>query len=223
MSESSSAEENGKILPGYYQALLDRFGPQGWWPGESPFEVIVGTILTQNTNWKNVEKTISRLKKEGLLVPDKLSATDPDVLSEYLRPVGYFRVKTERLLNVLLFFRKRYGFDIDRAAGTDTSRLRGELLDIHGIGPETADSILLYALDRPVFVVDAYTRRVLTRHRLIDEEADYGEIQRLFTTCLPEDVSLFNEYHALLVRVGKEFCRTIPRCDSCPLKPFLNE
>jgi endonuclease-3 related protein len=203
--------------------LIERFGPQGWWPGDSPFEVMVGSILTQNTNWKNVEKALTRLAKEGLLTPEKLLAIDTDILSACLRPVGYFRVKTQRLLDFVCFLRDKYSLDINRLMKNETSILRKELLEIRGIGPETADSILLYAIERPVFVVDAYTRRVLTRHRIIDKKADYDEIQRLFMTCLPEDVSLFNEYHALLVRVGKEYCRTRPLCDLCPLQPFLNE
>jgi len=203
--------------------LIERFGPQGWWPGDSPFEVMVGSILTQNTNWKNVEKALTRLVKEGLLTQEKLLVADIDILYACLRPVGYFRVKTQRLLDFVCYLRDRYGLDIDRLMMTETSILRKELLEIRGIGPETADSILLYALERPVFVVDAYTRRVFTRHRLIDEKAGYSEIQRLFMACLPEDVSLFNEYHALLVRVGKEYCRPTSLCDSCPLQPFLSE
>jgi endonuclease-3 related protein len=206
----------------YFQALFDFYGPQHWWPGETPFEIIVGAILTQNTSWKNVERGIERLKKNGLMHPRRLSSARPRVLHSLLRPVGYFRVKTDRLLAFLRFFRTNYGLDIREFEGVDTERLREQFLEIKGIGPETADSILLYALNRPIFVVDAYTRRVLTRHRLVGNEASYEEIQELFMRWLSPDVSLYNEYHALLVRVGKDFCKREARCAGCPLAPYLN-
>jgi endonuclease-3 related protein len=204
----------------YYHALFDRFGPQGWWPGDGPFEVMVGAILTQNTNWKNVEKAMARLKDDGLLNPEGLLRTPVERLFTYLKPVGYFRVKTRRLLNFLRYYRDLYGHDFQRLKGVDTSRLRMELLAVRGIGPETADSILLYALERPVFVVDAYTRRVLLRHGLIGEDAGYHDIQRLLMEALPQDVSIYNEYHALFVRVGKVFCTPKLRCGGCPLQYF---
>lgn len=214
---------NRNHLLNYFQALFDSYGPQYWWPGETPFEIIVGAILTQNTSWGNVEKGIERLKKSGLMHPHRLSSANPSVLHPLLRPVGYFRVKTDRLLAFLRFFRTNYNLDMQAFESVDTDRLREQFLQIRGIGPETADSILLYALNRPVFVVDAYTRRVLTRHRLVDEGASYAEIRKLFMSRLPPDVSLYNEYHALLVRVGKDYCGTRPRCEDCPLEPFLHD
>jgi len=210
-------------LLNYFRALFDSFGPQQWWPAETPFEVIVGAILTQNTNWKNVEKGIEGLKRNGLMHPHRLASAEPGDLHPLLRPVGYFRVKTDRLLAFLRFFRRDYDLDIRKFEGVETNRLRDQLLEVRGIGPETADSILLYALNRPVFVVDAYTRRVLTRHRLIDESASYADIQRLFMNSLSRDASLYNEYHSLLVRVGKDHCRPKPRCEGCPLEPFLGD
>jgi endonuclease-3 related protein len=202
--------------------MYERFGPQKWWPADTPFEVIVGAILTQNTNWKNVQKAILGLKKDDLMYPEKLSLLGMEDLATRIRPAGYFRVKAERLLAFIDFFRGSYGFDIDRLRGESTSTLREKLLEVKGIGQETADSILLYALEKPIFVVDAYTRRVLSRHNLIGEKAKYQQIQHLFMSNLPEDVSLFNEYHALLVRVGKEHCRKQSQCDKCPLEPFLD-
>ncbi|OGF97702.1 MAG: endonuclease, partial [Candidatus Glassbacteria bacterium RBG_16_58_8] len=200
------------MLLAFYGALYDRFGPQKWWPGETPFEVIVGAILTQNTNWGNVERAISRLQADGLMNPLRLSETPPDYLSTCLRPAGFYRVKASRLLNFITYFRVHYDLDIRRMGTVSSYRLREELLAINGIGPETADSILLYAFNRPIFVVDSYTRRVLVRHHLIDEKATYSEIQRLFASSLPEEAQIFNEYHALLVRVGKSFCRAKARC-----------
>ncbi len=211
------------VLLNYYNALFRRFGPQKWWPAETPLEVVAGAILTQNTNWKNVERALSELKKEGLLTPEILASTDAAILSRHIRPAGYFRAKARCLLSFVDYFKKGYNLDFDRFGDVETPELRAELLQIWGIGPETADSILLYALGRPVFVVDAYTRRVITRHRITDEAASYGDIQHLFMSRLPVDTSLFNEYHALLVRLGKEHCRKKPDCDECPLFSFMGE
>jgi endonuclease-3 related protein len=201
----------------FYGALYRRYGPQGWWPGRDSFEVIVGAILTQNASWKNVEAAIGRLKERELTTPRRVMDAGVETVSECIRPVGYYRVKTERLFHFLTYFRERYDFDFDRMGKTPTRRLRDELLGVPGIGPETADSILLYALGRPEFVVDAYTQRVLCRHRLIDDRAGYTRIQELCTSALPRRRSLYNEYHALLVRVGKEHCRKSPICTGCPL------
>jgi len=207
-----------------YNLLLKRFGPQHWWPGDTPFEVIIGAILTQNTNWTNVVKAIANLKKAKLLSPERLHAIDTARLAELIRPAGYYNIKAARLKNFLNWFFERYSRKLKNLDVVPTDRLREELLSIKGIGPETADSILLYALDRPVFVVDAYTARITARHYLIDSStgcltagAGYDEIKELFESHLPSDIKIFNEYHALLVRLGKEFCRPTPKCETCPL------
>lgn len=202
-----------------YKKLHSRFGPQYWWPAQTPFEVMVGAILTQNTNWLNVEKAIDNLKKYKLLAPDKLYKLPHRRLAVLIRPAGYYNIKAKRLKSFLKFFIDHYESNVRNMSTQDTSFLRQHLLSIKGIGPETADSILLYALDRPVFVVDAYTKRILSRHRLIQEDAGYNETQNLFMQNLKSEVKLFNEYHALLVKLGKEFClKNKPKCDICPLK-----
>ncbi len=201
-----------------YQMLFESFGPQHWWPGETQFEIITGAILTQNTNWANVEKAIANLKSADLLEPDKLHQLNASQLAELIRPAGYFNIKTKRLKNFLSWFFSNYDGRLENLENSDTDSLRAELLAVKGIGPETADSILLYALGRPVFVVDAYTARVAVRHGLIEANAGYEQLRELFQSNLPQDVQLFNEYHALLVRVGKEFCRPVARCAGCPLE-----
>jgi endonuclease-3 related protein len=204
-----------------YQLLLDSFGPQHWWPGETPFEVAVGAILTQNTSWTNVEKAIANLKAAGCLDAARLHEIGTEQLETLVRPAGYFRVKAKRLKNFIDWLCNEYAGDLRNPEPVNTSRLRGELLSISGVGPETADSILLYALGRPIFVVDAYTARVMVRHGLIaPEELDYHQLQDLFQSNLEPDVALFNEYHALLVHVGKDFCKPTPRCPACPLEPL---
>jgi endonuclease-3 related protein len=200
-----------------YNFLFARFGPQHWWPGDTQFEIIVGAILTQNTNWSNVEKAIANLKAAKVLTADRLCRLDIRKLADLIRPAGYFNIKAKRLKNFLNWLLENYSGKLKNLENVPTDRLRCELLSIKGIGPETADSILLYALNRPVFVIDAYTARVCSRHRLIDEGADYHQIQELFESNLTADVRLFNEYHALLVRLGKDFCKPTPKCDSCPL------
>lgn len=203
-----------------YHILFDRFGPQRWWPGDSPFEVMVGALLTQNTNWSNVSRAISNLKKDNLLSFDALEALPVEVLAERIRPSGYYNMKAARLKNLLALIRENGG-DLESLFNKDAAELRERFLAVNGIGPETADSILLYAAEKPVFVVDAYTHRILVRHGLISEEATYYEIQDLFTDTLAKDVSLYNEYHALLVRLGKEFCKkSKPRCEGCPLEGY---
>ncbi len=211
----------GRFVAEAYRRLYKRFGAQGWWPADNPFEVIVGAILTQNTSWKNVERALANLKRERLLTPERLHSIPLARLARLIRPSGYFNVKARRLSAFLEFFFKEYGGDLEKMGAVPTRRLREQLLGVWGIGPETADSILLYALDRPVFVVDAYTRRVLSRHGVARLDAGYEEIRRLFEDRLPGKSALFNEYHALIVRVGKELCRKTPQCDSCPLKPLL--
>lgn len=205
-----------------YEILHAYFGDLHWWPGDTPFEVIVGAILTQNTAWKNVETAIGRLKAEALLHPAKLRRLDDQRLAELIRPAGYYRVKTKRLKAFLNFLHQDCRDDLKALFADDLWALRKRLLSVHGIGEETADSILLYAGEKPVFVVDAYTRRITERHRLISAEARYAEIQTLFMNGLPRSVPLYNQYHALLVNTGKQFCRKHrPKCEICPLQSFL--
>jgi endonuclease-3 related protein len=208
-------------LTRYYRALLKHFGPQHWWPAETPFEVIVGAILTQNTAWANVERAIANLKEHGLLDPRRLAEVDLDTLALAIRPAGYFNVKARRLKCFVEWFMARTGGDLERLRGTPAASLREELLGVCGIGPETADSILLYALGRPTFVVDTYTHRVLARHGWVPEETTYDEMKDLFERGLPPDPKLYNEFHALVVAVGKEFCRAKARCEECPLRKYL--
>lgn len=206
-------------LESIYHKLYARFGPQQWWPATTSFEVMVGAILTQNTNWGNVQKAIENLKKNRLLTPRKLFSLTDKKLASLIRPAGYFNVKTKRLKHFLHFLLCRYKGNMTRMSGIATNRLRAQLLEVNGIGPETADSILLYGLAKRIFVVDGYTKRILSRHGLIQEHANYEEVQRLFMSRLKADARLFNEYHALLVRLGKEFClKNKPKCSLCPLK-----
>ena len=210
------------ILREVYQRMFDALGPQHWWPGQSPFEVMVGAVLVQNTNWQNVEKAIDNLREADLLEPHALYEVPQEELEELIRPSGYFHIKARRLHNLLEFFVDRYDGSLEAMFGTDLPSLRRGLLTVGGIGPETADSILLYAGGLPVFVVDTYTHRVLARHGWIGFDADYQMIQDYFQSSLPEDTALYNEYHALLVRVGKEYCRKkSPRCTRCPLRELL--
>ena len=207
-----------KVILSIYRVLFRHFGAQYWWPGQTRFEVIVGAILTQNTNWGNVEKALANLKKRKLLTPQKLSSISFSRLSELIRPSGYFKIKAKRLKNFLDFLFKEYRGDLNQIQGESADLLREKLLAVNGIGPETADSILLYAFGKPVFVIDAYAKRFLYRHGLAEEKTDYGSLQKLFTGALPEEVQLFNEYHALIVRLGKVYCRPKPDCEQCPLK-----
>lgn len=200
--------------------LLDHFGPQHWWPGETPFEIMLGAVLTQNTSWRNVSLAIETLRQEGLLSFEALEALPTDLLAEKIRPSGYYNQKARRLKGLLAAIREDSGC-LEDFFSQDTHTLREKLLAVKGIGPETADSIILYGAGKPVFVVDAYTYRILLRHDLIAEDTDYEEIQNLFLGKLPTETPLFNEYHALLVRVAKEYCKkSNPLCDSCPLQGF---
>lgn len=212
------SRKNSQLLD-LYDRLFRHFGPSHWWPGESSLEVMVGAILTQNTAWSNVEKAIRRLKAEGALSASFLHQVNQGVLSEWIRPAGYFRIKAGRLKNFFNFYIREYEGQIKKIKNQPLEFIRSQLLAVKGIGPETADSILLYALEMPSFVVDAYTHRIFSRHRLIDEEIGYEELRAYFMDRLPIDPQLFNEYHALLVRLGKEFCKKKnPRCEECPLK-----
>jgi len=201
-----------------YQLLFECFGPQFWWPGQTQFEIITGAILTQNTNWRNVERAIANLKSADLLTPEKLNAAELSRLAELIRPAGYFNIKARRLKNFLTWLFENYAGQLERLQQLNTDRFREELLSVKGIGPETADSILLYAFEREVFVVDAYTARIAVRHMLIEQGADYEQLKDLFQSNLASDVKLFNEYHALLVRLGKNFCRPKAKCSICPLQ-----
>lgn len=201
-----------------YRRLLAHFGPQHWWPAETPFEVVVGAILTQHTAWTNVERALAALRRLKLLTPRTLTRLPERRLARLLRPVGYFNVKARRLKGFLSFLFHDYGGRLEALWEEDAASLRRTLLNLPGIGPETADSILLYAGGMPVFVVDTYTRRVLSRHGFVTPTTGYDEIQRLLMDRLPKNVGLYNEFHALFVRVGKELCRGVPRCDRCPLR-----
>ncbi len=206
-----------------YERLFDHFGPQDWWPGETPFEIMVGAVLTQNTNWLNVTRAIDNLRTAGVLSYGLLLALPLENLAELIRPSGYYNVKAGRLRNVLLMIENLYEGDPELFYQDDMVSARENLLSVKGIGPETADSILLYACNHPVFVVDAYTHRVFSRHNLVEEETDYSAMQSLFMDNLPEEMELYNEYHALIVAVAKKYCKkTKPLCRICPLSG-LNE
>ena len=206
-------------LIGIYKKLYKFYGPQGWWPAESRFEIIVGAILTQNTAWSNVEKAIKNLKAEGYLSsPSKLHSLSGKRLARLIRPAGYYNVKASRLKNFATFLMKKYNGSLGRMSKEPTDRLRHELLGVNGIGPETCDSILLYAFRRPYFVVDAYTKRVFSAHGLFRNDPAYEVVQAIFMKNLPSDSKMFNEYHALIVRLGKDYCKEKPGCERCPLK-----
>jgi endonuclease-3 related protein len=209
-------------LRAYYEALLAAHGPQHWWPGRTRFEVIVGAILVQNTSWTNVEGAIRNLRREKLLTPAAIETVALARLASLIRSSGYFREKSKKLKCFVHFLRTAYGGSLTRMFRVGTPFLRQQLLGVHGIGPETADSILLYAAKHPVFVIDAYTRRMMERHQIAAPNASYEDLRGLFERSLPFDVRLYNEFHALIVRTGKEYCRTRnPRCSECPLHVFL--
>ena len=204
-----------------YYRLVEAYGPQHWWPADSVLEVMVGAVLTQSTNWQGVEKAISNLNENGLLSLGKLHHISVEELAEFIKPAGYFNLKARRLKNLIGMVAEAYGGDLEAMEQMETAQLRRELLSVNGVGPETADSILLYAFHRPIFVVDTYTYRVTSRHGLIEDEVNYQALQDMFMQHLPFDVDMFNEYHALLVRVGKLHCRRKPYCQDCPLEPLL--
>jgi endonuclease-3 related protein len=206
------------LLVQIYQTLYQAYGPRHWWPGETSFEVMVGAILTQNTSWRNVEKAIQKLKEKGILNPEGIHQLKKRQLASLIKSSGYYRIKADRLKSFMDFLFKEYGGDFRKMGRKRLAGLRGKLLQVKGIGPETADSILLYGLKKPIFVVDAYTKRILSRHTIVSEKASYEEIQGLFMNYLPHNERLFNEYHALLVYLGKALCKKIPRCDRCPIK-----
>lgn len=204
------------VLLKVYEKLYKAFGPQHWWPGETPFEVIVGAILTQNTNWGNVEKAIANLKAEGILSPEGIRNVNHNHLALLIKPSGYFNIKAGRLKHFIDYLYKSHSGSLKRMFSLELKILRHELLEVKGIGPETADSILLYAGGYPVFVVDAYTVRIFQRLGVLPEDVTYHEAQETFMDSLTHDVEMFNEYHALIVRLGKELCKPKPRCEGCP-------
>jgi len=209
-----------KTLEQHYKRMAAHYGPTHWWPGDSPFEIAIGAILTQNTAWTNVEKAIANLKQGKLLSPRKMLNCPVPKLQMALRPSGYFRQKETRVRLFCQHLMDHYGGSVKRMARRPLEPLRLELLELKGIGPETADDILLYACEKPVFVVDAYTRRIFSRHGIVPEKIGYEELRALFEDHLSRDVQLYKEYHGLIVWTGKDFCRKQPRCDVCPLLSF---
>jgi len=201
-----------------YRTLYRAYGPRHWWPGETPFEVMIGAILTQNTSWKNVEKAIQELKRKEVLSPEGIYCLTKRELASLIKSSGYYRIKADRVKAFIDFLYEEFDGNLKKMRERRLEGLREKLLGVKGIGPETADSILLYGLKKPVFVVDAYTKRILSRHSIISEKASYDDVQSLFMDHLPVDEKLFNEYHALFVQLGKMVCKKIPRCDICPLK-----
>jgi len=207
----------------FYEALYRAYGPQGWWPGDSPTEIVIGAILTQNTNWRNVERAIENLRRSGLVDWTALRDVPLRKLADLIRPAGYYNVKARRLKNFVAWLWTSHGGSLEGLGRLPLGEARHQLLAVSGIGPETADSILLYALGRPTFVVDAYTRRILRRHGMIEDGADYDRVKAVCESRLPRDERLFNEYHALIVAVGKRHCRRRAQCAGCPLEGFSHD
>ena len=218
MSQRKNNDRKAEVLRAIFETLSRHYGPQNWWPGDSPFEVCVGAILTQNTNWQNVERAIANLRAAGKLSFRALYRTPDAELKELIRPAGFFNVKAKRLRNFLEFLEASCRGDLKELAHRPWPVVRAELLAVNGIGNETADSILLYALGKPVFVIDAYTRRMLLRHGFREETASYAGMQELFMTHFPPETGLYNEYHALIVQLGKDFRGTGPWAGNYPLK-----
>jgi endonuclease-3 related protein len=213
----------GEILMEIYDLLFTAFGPQNWWPAENDLEMMIGAILTQNTSWSNVEKAIQSLKEKDLVSIKGLGDIPTPILAEYIRPAGYYNLKARRLKNLISLIEDKHDGDLNSLFSLPTETIRRELLSVRGIGLETADSMILYGAQRPLFVVDTYTHRILSRHGLIEQEAGYFEVQMLFMDTLPHDVEIFKEFHALLVKTGKGFCRRKPLCPGCPLERINRE
>lgn len=211
---------NRELLMVWHRAMQARFGHRNWWPADSPFEVCVGAVLTQNTAWKNVVKAITNLKAESALDPFRIYEMEQPRLAELVRPSGYYNIKAARLKNFIRHLVEEHGGDLDALFLLPVTTLRKELLSINGIGKETADSIILYAAHKPIFVVDAYTKRVLERHGLLPQRNDYDSIQDFFQTNLSCDTELFNDFHAQFVAVGHHYCKKSPLCEQCPLGRF---
>ncbi len=206
------------VLEDIYRRLVDHYGPQQWWPADEPFEVMVGAILTQAAAWRNVEKAIANLKSAGVLSPSALRHLELSELAGLIHPCGYYNTKSKKLQHLARWLGESYQDDLTRLRAADVAALRRQLLSVWGIGPETADSILLYAAEKPVFVIDAYTRRIITRIGLAPAGESYADYQAIFMDSLPVDAMLFNEYHALLVCLGKNVCRPQPICRQCCLQ-----
>lgn len=215
--KTARSGNNRRKLLKIHRRLEKTYGPQGWWPAEGNFEMIVGAILTQNTSWANVTRALDNLRRARLLTPKKMEGLAAGELGEYIRPAGYFRQKSRTLKEFLRFLREDYRGNLEEMLASGREKLRAGLLGVRGIGPETADSIVLYAGHYPVFVVDAYTGRIFRCQGLIAEGAKYAEIQGMVMAGLEPDERLFNEFHALLVHLGKTHCRKTPRCEGCPL------
>ncbi|MGC8561385.1 MAG: endonuclease III domain-containing protein [Phycisphaerae bacterium] len=207
----------------YYRQLNSHFGDLHWWPAKSPVEVVIGAVLIQNTNWSNVEKAIGNLDAFRCLNAEAILALPGHKLEQLIRPSGYFRLKAVRLRRVMEWYSRHEKVSPPPFRHVSDQTLREELLDINGVGPETADSLLLYALNRPVFVVDTYTRRIARRHKLLDDAQcrDYHELQKYFVEHVPREVAIYNQYHALIVATGKHFCGPKPKCAQCPLRRYL--
>lgn len=206
------------ILSKIYNSLYSYFGPLNWWPGDTPFEIMVGAILTQNTSWSNAEKAINNLKKGNLLESQKLYHINQEELAQLIKPSGYYNIKARRLKNFINLFVEEFECSAEKMFLVDSKELRKKMLKVNGIGPETADSILLYAGKKPFFVVDAYTKRIFSRHKLISEDASYYQVQEFFTQNLDKDAKLFNEFHAQIVMLGKTICTSKnPDCSKCPI------
>ncbi len=218
---SEPTPHSGELLR-YYEVMSGALGPMHWWPAKTPFEVIVGAILTQSTAWGNVERAIHNLEEARMLTPSAMLRVRTARLAALVRPSGYFRQKAKKLKAFVRFLHQEYRGSLTRMFQTPTSELREKLLAVHGIGPETADSILLYAGNHPVFVVDAYTHRIFGRHGITDGKPNYEKVRELIENSIPRQPKLFNEYHALIVNIGKTWCRkSVPRCGECPLRPLL--
>ena len=206
-----------------YKELLQHFGRQYWWPGDTREEIIIGAVLTQNTNWGNVEKAINNLKRNNCLTLGEIVKLNRKKLAEFIKPSGYFNIKAKRLMCVAEFFVNSFDYDLKKWEKIDTFKIRKQLLEVKGVGEETADSILNYAFDKKIFVVDAYTKRLNFRHMLTDDNADYGELQKFFSDNLKGDIEDFKELHALIVMLGKNYCRPKPRCEFCPLNKYYKD
>ena len=214
-------EVNANLLL-IYKILLSKYSNQNWWPADTPFEVIIGAILTQSVSWINVEKAIKNLKVEDILEPEKLHKKEAGEIAPLIRSTRFYNEKARKIKNFMDFFVEEYGGSIQKMSEKDTSLLRQKLLEIKGLGEETVDSILLYACDKPVFVVDAYTRRIFSRYGLIEEKANYKDVQSFFMNNLPQDIKLYNDFHAQIVHLGKNICKTRPACNLCPVREINN-
>jgi len=214
MNDDKTADQ---LIKEIYQRLMAAYGPQHWWPAETPFEVMAGAVLTQSAAWANVEKAICNLKTAQALSPDSIRNMPFPELAELIKPSGYYNAKARKLKSLVYWLWEKFADDIAKMAKEETQKLREETLTVYGIGPETADSILLYALEKPVFVIDAYTKRIFSRIGLMEEEKSYNDFQRFFMSNLTPDVTVFNEYHALLVNLAKEACNKHPDCRKCCL------